>query len=258
MGRILGTTTLYNRGWVKSQVYDQWVGGNKDFEVVQFPSFINPSFPKEEYDRIVRVLPAWKVNMFYRGEFDVPAGLIYDSFNEELCSIKPFRIPDHWPRFGMMDFGGVNTAAINCALDEKNKIYYLIDEYWIGGRTAQRHTDELLKWGCRTWWGGAPSEDQWRLEFRQAGLNIQQPAIADVEVGINRVYGAHAEDRIFVFDTLVHYLDQKGTYRRELDSEGQPTEKIANKSEYHIMDAERYGIGTLERKKFKAKVVKLG
>jgi len=48
-----------------------------------------------------------------------------------------------------------------------------------------------------------------------------------------------------VFDTLVGYLDQKGTYSRELDANGQPTEKIKNKETYHYLDAERYIIGKI-------------
>ena len=60
-----------------------------------------------------------------------------------------------------------------------------------------------------------------------------------------------------MFKTLAHYIDQKESYRRELDRDGQPTEKIHNKSEFHFMDAERYGISTLAVKPTKAKVARL-
>jgi hypothetical protein len=256
-GRACGGTTLYNRGWLKSQVYDRWLAGDENFEVVQFASYINPAFPKAEFDRIVSTMPKWKVNMFYRGEFDIPAGLIYDNFNDELHVTDPFKIPDDWLRYGMIDFGGVNTAAIGTAFDPKSKTFYHFAEYWEGGKTAEGHSEELKKWGCSKWWGGAPSEDQWRMEFRRAGLPVNQPAIKDVEVGIDRVYGGHAENRIIVFSNLIHYLDEKGTYRRKLGPDGQPTEDIEDKNSYHLMDAERYGMSTLIKKKAKAKVVRL-
>jgi len=257
-GRVLGTTTLYNRGWLKAQIYDPWTQGDDEIDVVQFPSYLNPAFPKEEYDRIVARLPAWKVNMFYRGEFDVPAGLIYDNWDDDKQVIEPFAIPDDWPVYGFIDFGSVNTAALRCAMNPENKTYYLTDEYWEGGRTAAQHAAYLRKWNAKVWYGGAPSEEQWRAEFRAAGIPVQKPAVSDVEVGIDRVYGAHSEGRIFCFKHLVHYRDQKGTYRRELDRNGEPTEKIHNKNEFHFMDAERYGIATLERRPKKAKVVRLG
>ena len=68
-----------------------------------------------------------------------------------------------------------------------------------------------------------------------------------MEVGINRVYGAHTQNEIIVFDDLLGYLDQKRSYRRVVDANGEPTEAIADKSTYHFLDAERYIIGWLKR-----------
>ena len=69
-GRILGTTTPYNLGWLKQIIYDRWRGGDEDYDVIQFPSAVNPAFPREEYERAKRTLPAWKFRMFYDGQFD--------------------------------------------------------------------------------------------------------------------------------------------------------------------------------------------
>jgi len=80
-GRALFTTTLYGLGWLKTEIYDKWVAGAKDTEVIQFESTINPAFPKEEYERARSVMPRWKFNLFYKGEYDKPAGLIYDAFS---------------------------------------------------------------------------------------------------------------------------------------------------------------------------------
>jgi hypothetical protein len=93
--------------------------------------------------------------------------------------------------------------------------------------------------------GGSKSEGQWRAEFRVAGLPVMAPAVTDVEVGINRVYGTHRRDELFVFDDLARYLDQKLTYGRRLDSNGEPTEVIEDKETFHLLDAERYILGWL-------------
>jgi len=68
-----------------------------------------------------------------------------------------------------------------------------------------------------------------------------------VEVGINRVYGAIANDELFIFDTCTGLLDELMTYSRELDEMGNPTEKIADKSDFHHLDALRYVISALRQ-----------
>ena len=243
-GPVLGTTTLYNWGWMKHTIYDPWKRGEStDIEVVQFRSIKNPSFPKEEYHRAKRNIPPWKFKMFYEGLYDKPAGMIYDSFEfDDRTVVPPFRIPMTWPLYVGLDFGGVNMAGLFTAQDPETKIFYHFDEYLAGGRSISQHANEFIKLvGNRPffWVGGAAPEEQWRIEFREAGLPVMPPPITDVEVGIQRVYGYHRRHQIKVFNTLTRYLDQKGSYARELDDLNQPTEKIEDKNSYHLMDAER-------------------
>lgn len=256
-GRVLGATTLYNRGWVKSQVYDPWRAGSKTVEVVSFPSYENPSFPREEYDRMALVLPKWKLNMFYRGEFDIPEGLIYQPFDSVVDTCDPFPIPADWLRWGGADFGGVNQAGV-CFAERPDGHLFLTQEYLEGNRTAKDHAVEMATWRCKRWWGGAPSEDQWRREFGACGLPILRPVTGDVEVGIDIVYGVMAEKSMTVFKSCTRWLDEVGTYSRKLDKAGQPTEVIAEKETFHLLDATRYVLGSIRRRGGKAKVVRLG
>ena len=248
-GRVLGTTTIYNMGWLYSEVYQRWAAGDPDYFVTQFESIMNPTFPREEFERARRTLPLWKFEMQYRGNFARPAGLIYDTFDFTQHVVEPFEIPSSWARYGGMDYGGVNTAAICYAEDPNTKVLYAVKEYLSGKKTASEHASYLQSWNCRLWVGGSLSEDQWRREFRQGGLPVRSPEIGEVEVGIDRVYGAHSANQIYVFDTLTRYLDEKGRYSRKLDRSGQPTEAIEDKSSYHMMDAERYIIGFLKGNK---------
>jgi len=263
-GRVLGTTTLYNRGWTKVQIYDRWRAGDGDYRVVSFPSYTNPAFPKEEYDRIVGTLPRWKVNMFYRGEFDVPEGLIYDTFDADLDVVSDYSLPAEWRRWGGLDFGGVHMAAVCYAEHPTEKdatgkpVLILEREYLQGGRTISEHAAHLKGWNVGTWFGGAKSEEQWRVEFRRAGLPVSEPRVPEVEVGIGRVYAVHKAHGIRAFRSCERYLDEKGTYGYELDAEGKATDKIKDKATFHIMDAERYVIASIRGADVKAKVVRLG
>ena len=244
-GRALGTTTPYNLGWLKTQVYDRWVAGDKDYHVINFRSIDNPMFPRAEYERARRTLPGWKFAMFFKGLFTRPAGMIYDSFDFERHVIDPFEIPDTWNRYGGLDFGGVNTAALCFVEHPDTGMLYLTDEYLAGGRTAKEHADKLIPWKVGYWVGGSKSEGQWRQEFSAAGLPVQAPLISDVEVGIDRVYGVHKTGKLLVFRTCEKYIDEKGRYARELGPDGEPTEKIEDKNSFHLQDAERYILGRI-------------
>lgn len=257
-GRALVTTTPYDLGWLKKQFYDKWRAGDGDVDVVRFDSTENPAFSKEEFDRAKANLPAWKFDLFYRGIFTRPAGLIYDAFDEETCLSTRFAIPDDWPRYMGLDFGGVNTAACFYAGEPETRKLYLYRTYKAGGRTAAEHIQALLRGEPSTPLavGGSRSEGQWRKEFaaggliegqKSRGLAIKQPDIKEVEVGIDRVYGAHKRNEIIVFDDLEDYLEEKRSYCRKLGPDNEPTEEIDDKSTFHLMDAERYIIGWLRR-----------
>lgn len=252
-GRALLTTTIYNMGWLKAAVYDKWVSGNKDFDVIQFDSTENPAFPVEEFERARASMPRWKFAMFYQGQYARPAGLIYDCFDTAEHVIRPFAIPDDWARFGGLDFGGVNTAALFVAKEpgEGPPRYVAYREYHAGSRTAAQHTTELLRGepSIPDFAGGSHSEDQWRREFRMAGLSIREPQVKDVEVGIQRGYGIIARDELRIFDTCTEFIGQLQSYSRKLDSAGEPTEEIADKATFHLIDAWRYLAVKLDNKR---------
>jgi hypothetical protein len=241
-GRCLLTTTPYDMGWLKSEVYDRWKQGEPDYRVVNFASTMNPIFPKEEDERAQRELPPWKYRMLFRGLFERPAGMIYDCFDTALHVCKPFALTYDWKRYLGLDFGGVNTAAVFIARDPGNQNLYLYREYHAGSRTAKQHAEALLvdEPGMPMCAGGSKSEGQWRSEFSASGLLINEPSVADVEVGINRVYKLLQTGRLRVFNTCHRIIDQLGSYSRVTNERGEPTEKIADKEMYHQADALRY------------------
>jgi hypothetical protein len=248
LGRVLLGTTIYNLGWTKAQIYDRWAAGDPTYDVIQFDSVENPAFPRAEYERARGTMPAWRFNMQYRGLFERPVGLIYDSFDDKRHVIPRFALPDAWPRYLGLDFGGVHTAGMAYAENPATGQLVAYREYLAGGRTIAEHAAALLAGetqGFRLAVGGSKSEGQWRAEFGAAGLPVHSPEESSVEVGIARVYAQHKQDGILVFDDLAGYRSDKGTYRRVLDANNEPTEAIADKSTFHRLDAERYIIGYL-------------
>ena len=243
-GRGLGTTTPYNLGWLKTEIFDRWRNGDPDYDVIQFKSIMNPSFPATEYERAKATLPGWKFRMYYDGEFARPAGMIYEDFDDTVHKVAPFPIPQEWPRYVGVDFGAIHTAMVWLAEDVEHKAYYLYREYMEGSRTTAQHAAVAKEHAKHErvvrWMGGAKSESQYRWDWAAAGVPLQEPPVPEVETGIDRVTELLKSKRLFVFDNCRGILDEFGTYSRELDEYGQPTEKIKDKETFHRLDALRY------------------
>jgi hypothetical protein len=245
-GRVLGVTTPYDLGWLYSQIYQPWKRGDKNTEIVQFRSIMNPSFPRAEYYEQKQKKPAWKFSMMYDGQFTRPAGMIYSDFTD-FHIIPDYDIPERFPRFLGLDFGGVNTGKIWIAMNPSNETLIAYREKLSGDKTSREHVEEVKDWGeslVRVW-GGSKSEKQQRRDFE--GLNVEGPPISDVESGIDRVIEALKTKRLYIFKSLTYLIDEFGTYSRKLDENQEPTEEIKNKNNYHLLDALRYVItGILE------------
>jgi len=247
-GRVLGTTTLYNLGWVKSEIYDRWVKGDPDIAVVQFSSTGNPGFSKREYRDRKASMPAWRFKMMYDGQFAKPAGMIYDCYDDVLHEghvIADFDIPREWPRYVGLDFGATNTALVWIAEDQARGRWIAYRESLGGGNSTEGHASNALSAGANEnvigWYGGAPSEVQQRLDWSASGVPIIQPYVSDVQGGIDRVYALFKTKRLFLFESMRGLRDELGSYRWKLDPSGQPVEgEIVNKRTYHRLDALRY------------------
>ncbi len=251
-GPLLGTTTLYNLGWIMVEVYERWLQGDPDYLVVHADSVDNPAFPREEFERAKRTMPAWKFEMQYRGRPDRPPGMIYNAFQNEIGGhvVKGFPIPAAWPRFVGVDFGAVNTALVWLAYNPQRDVYYAYRESLEGGKTTAEHAAEALALAeaenVTLWAGGAKSETQQRMDWGSCGVWMREPVVTNVEAGIDRVIALLKQRRLYVFESLRGLRSEFGTYSRVLDNRGQATEKIADKQTYHRLDALRYVVQQLD------------
>jgi len=242
-GRVLGTTTPYNLGWLKSEVYDEWERGASEFDVINFSSVVNPAFPRREYERRKSSMQNWRFAMRYDGHFTRPAGLIYSAFTPDMV-IEDFAIPDEWKRLIGIDFGGANTAILYLAQDLDTEVWYAYKEQMLGDGTSASYAQSVLetlpKGGRFDCYGGAKSEGQARRDWLDGGLYIQEPFVSDVESGIDRVTEMMKAGHFRLFKSLRGLRDELGSYRRKLDNLGNPTDDIQDKRTFHRLDALRY------------------
>lgn len=249
-GRVLGTTTIYNTGWLKQQIYTPWLAGDRDYAVIQFASINNPLFPRTEFLRAKRTMPAWKFAMFYLGQFSKPPGLIYSDYIEDIHKIPDFPIPVHWPRYVGVDFGAVNQATVWIAQHPVTKACYLYRESLEGNKTSSEHAEGWKRLATDEnvvrWVGGAGSEKQVRADLNASGIPIIEPPIGGVEPGIDRVIALFKAKQLFVFESCTGVRDELGRYSRDISKSGDVLEEIKEKNKYHRLDALRYAVTTLE------------
>lgn len=248
-GRVLGTTTPYNLGWLKIEVMDRWLAGDERFEVVQAESRANPAFSEEEFAEAEATMPAWKFDMYYRGIMGRPPGLIYGDYLDKPRAegghlVEDFVLPPEWPRYVGVDFGAVNTAKIWIAHDPTLNVFYAYREVQGGEMTTRQHAESALALSegenVQVWIGGAPGETQQRWDWASHGVAVQRPPVAEVEIGIDRVIELWKTRRLFVFASLRILRAQLGAYSRPVGADGQVMDGIKDKSIYHVLDGLRY------------------
>jgi len=247
-GRVLITTTPYNLGWLKTEIYDRWKAGDSNYDVIQFPSIENPYYPREEFERAKETMPSWKFKMFYLGEFTKPEGLVYEDFNPQKHIITPFEIPSDWKRIVGVDFGYNNpTAAVWLAINSDGVIY-VYREYYERNKLPEESGRDILSLSegetidalyCD------PSNPAAIEQYRRMGLPAK-PADNAVREGIEKVISELKTNSLFVFRGLNNLLDEIENYQWRVYNDSLMDEPV--KDYDHAVDALRYAIATHKKR----------
>jgi len=167
------------------------------------------------------------------------SGAIYPVDEDEII-VRPFDIPDYWPRVFGLDVGWQRTAAVWGAHDRQADIIYLYSEHYRGQAEPSIHSSAIRLRG--DWIPGVidPSARQRGQKDGQALLNeyereglILYSADNTVEAGLLATYQRLSIGRLKVFHTLQNWLDEYRIYQRDEDG------KVVKKND-HLMDATRY------------------
>lgn len=242
-GQELLTTTPYNLGWLLTNIKNK--RRSDGVHVETWRSIDRPGFPLKSYEQAKKLLPPWRFRMQYDAEFERPAGVIYSMFDERVCVIPRFPIPETWLVYSGHDFGPDNPAALFYAHDPATGQFYLFAEYLPGPGVAVNERAEAFKKITKGYnvvkrVGGSPQEEENREAYNAHGWVISKPKIGHVEPQIDKVVGMHQLNKIMVFSDMQYYLDEKRTFARKLDAENKPTAEIESIEKFHLMSCERY------------------
>jgi len=245
-GPILITTTPYNRGWLFKEIYQKARAGNPDINMIQFPSTANPAYPKETFERNRANMTPARFHMMHEGGFARPEGMIYEGWDNRHL-VEPFKIPQTWWRGAAADFGWNHPTAAVWAARDDDGVYYIYQEHKKSQTLLAdhyKHFQALSTNGRRPEvWYADPSAKQQIAELRAMGLPIR-PGNNDVTTGIDTISHLIATDRLKVFNTCPHWIDELESYVWDT-KEDAPTDKPVKLND-DLMDATRYLLHTVE------------
>lgn len=199
------------------------------------------AYPKHSRDARARGIPA------------IGEGAIFP-IADDLITVTPFPIPDHWLRLGGLDFGWDHpTAAIELVLDPDARIYYVTKCYRKRELLPIQHVAALKGWGLRLpfAWGLeglqtklSDNPEQTQKLFRKHGLTMlmEHATFANGGVGVERglieMLELMEQGQFKVFSTCREWFEEKSTYHRKRKSQ----DGVAQVVKVHddLMDATRY------------------
>jgi len=128
-GRILITSSIYPDSWIYDAVYKK---GQTDYELITWESRDNPSFPKEEWERLKRETDPIRFAREYESKFSFAAGRVYsDILSYGVVETNTFpegSVPLVW--FFGLDFGVADPTAIVVMSYNSDGCWYIVDEYY--------------------------------------------------------------------------------------------------------------------------------
>ncbi len=187
-------------------------------------------YPSSERDARTKGIPA------------LGSGRIYPILEEDVV-VRPFPIPDYWPRAFGLDFGWHNTAALWGAQDPHTKVIYLYAEYKKGKLAPHAHVFAIhskgkwIKGICDPSGGGRNANDGRLLvdEYRSLGLDLTEGENA-ITAGIARNLNLFEAQQLKIFSNLEQTLGELRVYRYDATNPNQP----ARNQDDHLMDCLKY------------------
>lgn len=198
-----------------------------------------PHISPEEREILFHGLPPHEREARSKGVPSLGAGAIYPVPEDDVV-VKPFEIPEHWPRAYGLDVGWNRTACIWGAHDRETGTIYLYSEHYRGEAEPSVHADAIRARGV--WIPGVidPASrgrsqrdgEQLIRDYIDLGLDLQ-PANNSRESGLYLVWQLLSAGKLKVFESLGNWRSEFRLYRRDMDG------KIVKEND-HLMDAMRY------------------
>ena len=248
-GRCLITTTPYTKNWLKTEFFDRFLKGDKNYDVISWSSIENPTYSIEEYERAKATFTPARFAMRYDGNFMESEGLVYPDF-ESCIADSEEDFPDYGRKVGGIDFG-FNDPFVALAgrliIDEEGKETLYIDYERYKTKTVL--ADHAAALPSDTTWYADPSRPDSIKELILAGHTVKK-AINSIQLGIDAV-NKRIYSRMLKISPRCKALIAEASQYQYPSSEGTDgttgEKPIAGLD--HAMDTLRYLIVSIDRRK---------
>lgn len=206
-----------------------------------------PHLTEEDKATMIAEMPPNERDARTKGIPALGSGRVYP-ISEDDIKVKPFEIPEYYPRAYGLDFGWNNTAALWIAQDPITQVKYVYATYKKGKVPDSQHAYAIQKRG--DWMSGAadPSgggrRDDGRMRidyYRSLGLDLH-PGYNSLVPGIAQVYNELESGMLKVFSNLEDFFDEYRVYRYD----SKDPNKVARNQDDHLMDTLRYLLSIFE------------
>ena len=186
---------------------------------------------------------------------EVKEGAVYPEFKD--CIVDPFPIPDNWLRIFGFDKGWTDETCLCCgAIDAKNGVCYIYDEYYVAQKPVTYHARRIkeMVMGLPMYKNivADPSvrnkNDRDGLSYRDYFYNVSglwldegNNAIFD---GIERVRDFMYQGKLKIFSSCVNLKQEAQKYEWKKGKDGISKDEPVDKQN-HLMDAMRYMVMAL-------------
>lgn len=150
------------------------------------------------------------------GDWDIFAGQFFSEVSREIHLIQPFKIPDHWNRFGAYDFGFNHPAAFGWFANDEDGNTYLYRELVKAQTRVDQFAEALNKYeDTKLLYPIVAGHDCWAKRQNFIQSTAQQPPTVAEEFASHGISLKHATiDRIAGASQLRSYLALRGEQKK--------------------------------------------
>jgi len=238
-GRLLMTSSLADNSWIA----ENFSNFNEDeFEIITWPSNVNPAFTQEEWESLQRELDPTIFRRRYMAELSFATGRVYNLFDP--LKHSPEALPkEEFIEKTMIgiDWGYVDPTAIVVVGLTNKKNVYVIEDFMVEGAPMDLIVAVLKKFkkehDVKIFFADPQNKTFLHAVQAKAGISIQ-PGQRDIFLGTSLIRSLIFQNRFFVLANCKHVLKEIRQYHFKEGLIGR-SEEIADKWN-HCMDAMRY------------------
>lgn len=224
---------------------------DKDYKSFHFTTYDNDHIPVEEVDKARLELTEDRFAQEYMADFRKTEGLVYKEFSRDLHVYDDPGFEDNdfvvVKKFGGVDFGFTNPAAVYTILKDKDANYWIDEEWYKIGKTDSQIADYVaaLKWNeCYP----DPESASGIAELEHRGVNVREVIKNkdSIRNGINVVRELFKANRLYISSSCENLIWELETYAYpEKKSEHNEQENPIKEND-HACDSIRYAL-SMER-----------